>query len=178
MRRLTLTICAVAFVATVWFANWLVNRYGVIRVWPTDLYAPCAVYVVGVAFLLRDTVQRFGGQLLALGLIAAGAGLSWFVSPTLAVASAAAFAASEVVGLAIFAGLGGNTGGPPQLGAAVVCATVVAAAIDSLVFLWLAFHSLAFFEGQWVGKVMVVALAVPFVLGARRRWPQPVRSAA
>lgn len=35
----------------------------------------------------------------------------------------------------------------------------------------IAFHSLAFWEGQFVAKLSVTALAFPFVLGARRRWP-------
>ncbi len=171
MRRLTLIVASVAFVATVWFANWLVNHYGPIRVWPTHLLAPAGVYVIGLAFLLRDTVQRFGGQILAVTLIAVGAALSIFVSPRLALASAAAFATAELLGLAIFWMLRGNTAGPRLLLLAVVAASVAAAALDSYVFLTIAFHSLAFWQGQFVAKISVLALAVPFVLIARRRWP-------
>jgi queuosine precursor transporter len=171
VRRLTALSAAVAFVGTVYLANWLVKHVGPIRVWPTDLLAPAGVYVIGLAFLLRDTVQRFSGQLLALVAIAAGTGLSVLVSPTLALASACAFAASELLGLGIFWGLRGNIAGPPRLTVAVVCASVAAAALDSYVFLSIAFHSLAFFEGQFVAKLSVTALALPFVLLARRRWP-------
>ena len=46
MRRLTIGLAAVGFVATVYFANWLVDHYGPIRVWPTHLLAPAGVYVV------------------------------------------------------------------------------------------------------------------------------------
>src|SRR5919197_5302746 len=96
------SLASLAFVATVYFANWLVNHYGPIRVWPTDLLAPAGVYVIGLAFLLRDTVQRLAGQALALILIAVGTGLTaLFVSTSLAGASAAAFAASEMLGLAL-----------------------------------------------------------------------------
>jgi queuosine precursor transporter len=171
MRRLTAVSAALAFVATVWFANWLVNHYGPIRVWPTHLLAPAGVYVIGLAFLLRDTIQRLWGVPLALAAIAAGTGLSVLVSPTLAEASALAFLASEATGLLIFRLLRGNTGGPPVLGMAVIASSLAAAAIDSYVFLSIAFHSLAFFQGQFVAKIMVTALALPFVFAARRRYP-------
>jgi hypothetical protein len=171
VRRLTLLSAAVAFVLSIYFANWLVEHVGPIRVWPTDLLAPAGVYVVGLAFLLRDTVQRFAGQRWALALIAVGTGLSALVSPRLAGASAAAFAASEVLGLVLFTASGGNTGGPRRLGLAVVLSSVASAALDSYVFLTLAFGSLAFFPGQFVAKLSVTLLAVPFVLAARKRWP-------
>lgn len=182
MRRLIVPTACVAFVATVWAANYLIKHYGPIRVWPTNLYAPAGVYVVGLAFLLRDTVQRFRGALLALGCIAAGTLLTFLVvDQALAGASAAGFVASELVGLAVFLLLRGNRGGPPVLGAAVVCASVAAAAVDSLVFLSLAPERILgpnavhhFFEGQFVAKVMVTALAVPFVLAARSKVPARV----
>ena len=104
-------------------------------------------------------------------MIAVGTGLSALVSPTLALASAAAFAASETLGLVLFWASGGNVGGPQRLTLAVVLSSVAAAALDSYVFLSIAFHSLAFWQGQFVAKVSVTALAIPFVLGARRRWP-------
>jgi uncharacterized PurR-regulated membrane protein YhhQ (DUF165 family) len=171
MRRPLAWTAAVLFVGTVYAANWLVNKYGPIRVWPTNLYAPAGVYVVGIAFLLRDTVQRLVGQWLALTAIAIGATLSVFVSPTLALASACAFAASELLGLGIFRGLGGNFGGRGRLLLAVVLASAAAAAVDSVIFLWIAFHSLAFFDGQMVAKLSVTVLALPFVLFARKRLP-------
>lgn len=179
-RRLILIVAGVAFVATVYIANWLVNRYGPIRVWGTDLYAPAGVYVVGLAFLLRDTIQRFAGQSLALGLIGIGTLLSVAVNPQLAFASGTAFAVSEVVGLGVFWALRGNTAGKVGLAGAVIAASVLAAALDSWVFLALAptfvpgldnVH--AFFEGQFVAKISVVALSVPFVLLARKRYPEP-----
>jgi len=61
----------------------------------------------------------------------------------------------------------------------VVAAALTAAALDSFVFLSLAPTFIpgvdnvhAFFSGQFVAKVSVTILAVPFVLGARRRWPE------
>ncbi len=176
-HKILVALASVAFVATIYAANWLVNHYGPIRVWPTTLLAPAGVYVVGLAFLLRDSIQRFAGQRLALALIMIGTLLSIWVSPHLALASGSAFAISEVVGLTLFLALGGNVGGPPRLGLAVLLASIAAAALDSLVFLWIAFGwdggVRPFFEGQMVAKVMVVALAIPFVLLARKRYPTP-----
>ena len=168
-RKLTAVLAAIAFVATVYLANWLVLNVGPVRVWPTSLLAPAGVYVVGLAFLLRDTVQRFGGQLLALAAIVAGTALSTIVSPSLAFASGAAFAVSELVGLLLFLLLGGTTGGRARTGIAVATASVVAAAADSYVFLSLAPLPLSFFPGQVVAKVCVTLVALPFVLTARRR---------
>lgn len=177
-QRAIVVTASIAFVASVWFANWLVNHYGPIRVWPTTLMAPAGVYVVGLAFLLRDTVQRFAGQRLALALIALGTVLSVIVSWQLALASGAAFAISEVVGLAVFWAAGGNTSGPKRLSLAVVAASLAAAALDSYVFLSLAPTFVPgtdnvhlFFKGQFVAKVSVLVLAVPFVLLARKRYP-------
>lgn len=110
---------------------------------------------------------------LALFLIAGGSGLSALVSPRLALASAMAFLASETVGLVLFWASGGNRGGPPRLGLAVAVSSLAAAALDSYVFLSIAFGSLAFFQGQFVAKISVSLLAVPFVLGARRALPAP-----
>lgn len=188
-RRLIVAAAACGFVASIWLANWLVENVGPIRVWPFHgLAAPAGVYVVGLAFLLRDTCQRLGGQLLVLGLIAIGCALSAIVSPTLAGASAAAFAASEILGLAVFWALRGNTAGPAGLAVAVVAASFVAACLDSFVFLSIAFGRTAadptrwgfpsFFWGQVIAKVSVVVIALPFVLAARRALPAPEPAAA
>lgn len=165
MRRAAAIGAFCGLLGSVYAANYLVQHVGIIRVWPTDLLAPAGVYMAGVAFLFRDTVQRLAGVRWALLGIAAGAALSYTVSPTLAGASAAAFAASELVGLAVLWALG------RRLALAVGGAQVAAAAVDSLVFLWLAFHSLAFFQGQFVAKVSVLALAYPVVIAWRKALP-------
>lgn len=160
-RRLIVAGAFAGLLVSVWGANYLVRHVGIVRVWPTGLYAPAGVYMAGVAFLFRDTVQRLASVNLALLGIALGAALSWFMSPTLAGASAGAFAASELVGLAALWLLG------RWLYAAVGAAQVAAAAVDSVVFLWLAFHSLTFFQGQFVAKLSVLALAYPVVVSWR-----------
>ena len=161
-RRAVVAGAFIGLLASVYLANYLVEHVGIVHVWPTDLLAPAGVYMAGVAFLFRDTVQRLASVQLALLGIAAGAALSWVISPTLATASALAFTASELAGLIVLAALG------RRLSIGIAASQAAAAAVDSVVFLWVAFHSLAFFQGQFVAKVSVLALAYPVVYGWRK----------
>lgn len=161
-RRVTVAGAFVGLLASVYAANYLVQHVGIVQVWPTHLYAPAGVYMAGLAFLFRDTVQRLASVRLASLGIACGAALSLLVSPTLAFASASAFTVSEVTGLAVLALLG------RKLLPAIATAQLAAALVDSFVFLWLAFGSVAFWQGQTVGKLSVLALAFPVVYGSRR----------
>jgi uncharacterized PurR-regulated membrane protein YhhQ (DUF165 family) len=166
---------AAAFVFTIWLANWLVSEYGPIRAWPSHWQAPAGVYVVGLAFLLRDVLQRLAGVGFTLACVAVGVLLSYAdVSHSLAWASAAAFAVSEVVGLAVFWGLGGQRGDVQKTAGAVATSSFVAACLDSYVFLSIAFHSLDFFEGQVFAKLSVTAVFFPLVLLVRRAVPTPL----
>jgi uncharacterized PurR-regulated membrane protein YhhQ (DUF165 family) len=54
---MTKAVTFLAFVATVWVANYAVQHYGVVGV-GFGLKAPAGVYVVGVAFTLRDALRR------------------------------------------------------------------------------------------------------------------------
>jgi hypothetical protein len=165
IRSLIVALAFTGLLTAVYTANYLVQHVGIIRVWPWHLHAPAGVYMAGLAFLFRDTVQRLGSVVLALLGIACGALLSLAISPTLAGASAAAFAASELTGLVVLALLG------RWLVSAIVAAQVAAAVVDSLLFLWLAFGSVAFWEGQTVGKLTVLAVAFPVVYWWRQFIP-------
>lgn len=171
MRRRLTGLCALAgFIGTVFAANWLVNHYGPVPV-GFGLMAPAGVYVVGVAFLLRDAVQSTLGKLAVVAGIGAGAAASALVSPTLALASATAFALSELADFSVYTPLADN--GSPVL--AVLMSNVVGAAVDSLIFLQIAFGSQAFFSGQLVGKLWITAaVAAPLIAV---RWRLRVREA-
>ena len=149
------------FVATVLVANWAVERYGIINV-GFGLMAPAAVFVVGVAFTLRDIVHRTLGRWWAVAAIVVGCALSFIVSPTFALASAAAFGASELVDLGIFELL------QERFVLAVAASNVVGLVVDSIVFLLIGFGSLEFFWGQAIGKAWMTLLALPIVYGFRR----------
>lgn len=162
-RRLIGLLSAALFVFTVYAANWLVTRYGPVAI-GFGLVAPAGVYVVGLAFTLRDIVHRTLGRWFVIGAILVGAVLSYFVSANahipggkmgLAVASAIAFLFSELADLSVYEPLR-ERGWVP----AVVVSNIVGLVVDSALFLWLAFGSLAFFWGQVVGKAYMTAIAV------------------
>lgn len=167
---MTRLLLVVAFVATIPAANWLIANVGtcipngpcVIPV-GFGLEAPSGVIMIGLAFVLRDAVQRFYGLRWALIAIAIGVAASFiFATPALAIASGVAFALAELADLTVYTPLYRK-----RLITAVVASGFVGAVIDSAVFLWLAFGSLMFIEGQIVGKLLMSLLAIPAIAGWR-----------
>lgn len=161
----TLVIGAItAYVACIPLANWAITEFGIVPI-GFGLMAPAGVFAAGLAFGARDLVQRVAGKVWALTAIAVGVLLSLLVaSPALALASAAAFAVSELLDMAVFTPLQGRS-----LAGAVILSNTVGAIADSVIFLLLAFGSLAFLPGQVVGKVLMVLPALAVVLAVRHR---------
>lgn len=164
-------VAAVLFVGTVWLANWLLARYGVVPI-GFGLEAPAGVFAVGLAFTLRDIVHRTLGRVAVLLCIVAGCVLSLWIEAnihipggvtTIALASAAAFLFSELADLAVYSPLAERS----FLGA-VAASNTVGAVVDSVLFLWLAFGSLALLPGQVVGKLAMTAAALPLLYLSRR----------
>ena len=125
--------------------------------------APSGVLMVGAALVLRDAVHRLLGWQWAIAAILFGAVLSFqFSPPALVVASVAAFLLSELADLAIYAPLQRK-----RLALAVAASGVVGAAIDSAVFLWMAFGSLDFISGQIVGKLWMTVVAAIILMAIR-----------
>lgn len=171
MRRIGIT-AALLFVGTVWFANWLLARYGVVSV-GFGLVAPAGVFAVGLAFTLRDIVHRTLGRAAVFACILVGCLLAYLIEAnaqipgghvSIAVASALAFLFSETADLAVYTPLEERS----FLGA-VAASNVVGAFADSALFLWLAFGSLHFMAGQVWGKLLMTAVALPVVYVSRRR---------
>lgn len=170
-------ILIAAFATTIPAANWLIGHVGTECI-PNGpcllpvgfgLHAPSGVLMVGAALVLRDMVHEAGGIRAALGAILIGGVLAWLVAPpALVVASVAAFLLAELADLAVYAPLrarqrreiGINTSVArlfewrprASLGIAILASGAVGAAVDSAVFLWLAFGSLDFIGGQILGK--------------------------
>jgi uncharacterized PurR-regulated membrane protein YhhQ (DUF165 family) len=142
------------YVATVWIANWLISHFGVVDV-GFGLQAPAGVFAVGAALTLRDLVQTTLGRRWVVAAILLGAGLSFLIAPAFAVASGVAFLVSEACDFAVYTPLEQRN----WLGA-VALSNTVGLAVDSLIFLSVAFGSLAFFWGQVVGKGLMTMLAV------------------
>lgn len=159
------------FIATILAANVLIERFGVVSV-GFGLTAPAGVYAAGLAFCLRDMVHDTLGRRWVLVAIAAGALLSWAISDgvtlpgglvPLALASGIAFGLSELCDFAVYAPLRER-----RWTLAVLLSGIVGAVVDSIIFLMLAFNSLAFLPGQVWGKVLMVGLAA-LVLSMTRR---------
>lgn len=169
----------IAFMACIPAANWMIGHLGttcvpngpcLVPVFPWSpqggpMMAPSGVSMIGIALVLRDLVQRRLGRVAALMAIVAGAALSGALAPPqLVVASTTAFFLSELADFAVFTPLQKR-----GLVLAVLASAVVGLIADSILFLYLAFGSLEFLEGQVLGKAWMVLLALPFVHWIRKR---------
>lgn len=163
-----------AFAATIPAANWLIGNVGTtcIPAGPClipvgfGLMAPSGVLMIGLALVLRDAVHELAGWKWALAAVLAGCALSLaFSPPALALASAAAFLTAELADFAVYARLRAR-----GKALAVLASGAVGAALDSALFVWLAFGSLEFSAGTTLAKIYA-SLAVALVLAiiARRR---------
>lgn len=163
----------VVYIATIWLANYLVQHVGIVSV-GFGLAAPAGVYCAGAALVLRNIVQRTLGRPVSVLAIFVGAGLSYWISPSLATASAAAFLFSESADFVIYTPLSRNGWAIPAF-----CGGVVGAAVDSAIFLQLAFHDLAFWRGQFVGKMEMILIAIAvWSLIEHQGWIRPVEPKA
>lgn len=173
MNRRIGQIALVGYIATVVLANYFVQHVG----HPTfpggphtipvgfGYQAPSGVLWVGLAFTLRDLVQTGLGRYATVAAIIAGASLSYVVAPSLAVASGVAFLVSESLDFAVYTPLVDR--GRTIL--AVTLSNTVGLLIDTFLFLWIAFGSLQFWQGQVIGKAWMTLLALAVIVPLRRR---------
>ena len=160
----------IMFISTILLANYLIGNVGyfcdpvcVIPVWP-GIYAPSGALAIGLGFTLRDLVQRHLGVRWTILAIIVGAGLSTVLSPALALASGVAFLLSEMLDLAVYTPLQNRS-----LTGAVIGSNLVGLVVDSVLFLSLAFGSLAFLPGQVIGKALMTLAALPVIWIIRKR---------
>jgi queuosine precursor transporter len=166
-------LAILAFAATVPAANWLIANVGTTCI-PDGpclipvgfgLMAPSGVLMIGLALVLRDAVHELAGWKWALAAVLAGAALSLIFSPpALAVASAAAFLAAELLDFAVYARL--RAAGRHL---AVLASGVAGAALDSALFVWLAFGSLDFSAGTTLAKTYATLAVSAWLYAAARR---------
>lgn len=164
--------CFAAFLASIPLANWMIGHVGTVclpqgpcllPVAP-GLMAPSGVVTVGFALVLRDIVQRCLGIGWGLAAVVAGALASAAVADAHVVAaSAAAFLLSELADFAVYTPLQRR-----GLMRAVLASSAAGLVVDSVVFLSIAFGSLAFLPGQIVGKAWAVLISLPLIRLARR----------
>jgi uncharacterized PurR-regulated membrane protein YhhQ (DUF165 family) len=161
---------ALAFLACIPAANWLIGNVGLVCV-PNGpclipvapgLMAPSGVLLIGAALALRDALDERAGQSLVLVCIAGGAALSLLFSPpALALASAIAFLLSELADWAVYSRLRAR-----GMALAVLASGLVGAVLDSLLFSALAFGTIAWAPGLILAK-LYASLAYSIWLRAR-----------
>jgi uncharacterized PurR-regulated membrane protein YhhQ (DUF165 family) len=168
---------ASAFVGLVILANWLASKY-IVHVPFTPYVAPAGVFCIGAVLVLRDWMQQLQGLLWTMPLVYAAGLISWAVGDLagwtglekIAEASVIAFTVSETVEAIVFTPIRKR-----HLTAAVALSATVGNALDSWLFLSIAFSSTAFFWGQFWGKLEAIAVGV--LLTAFRRSAAPVQAA-
>ena len=163
----------VAFLATIPAANWLIGNIGTECI-PNGpclipvgfgFMAPSGVLMIGAALVLRDAVQQLLGMRWAIAAIICGVVLSALVAPpSLVLASAVAFALAETLDLAVYTPLRNR-----NLPLAVLASGAVGAVADSAAFLFIAFGSLSYIDGQIVGKLWMTLLAAAVLWAWKKR---------
>jgi hypothetical protein len=142
----------VAYVATIFAANWAVATFGIVSIGP--FAAPAAVFFVGFAFPLRDGIQKLSNRWVSIGAILVGTALSYLVSPHFAFASGVTFLVSEGCDMWVYTWL------QRKFLIAVGTSSALSLVVDSILFLTLAFGSLTFLPGQIIGKAISVAISL------------------
>lgn len=181
MRKQWAAAALAVYIGAIFLANWLIVHVGFIEVFPVPgrtpappphpwwlLIAPAGVYMAGLSFPARDFVQRLLGRWAGVGAIIVAAGLTYLISPTLAIASGVTFLVSEGLDMLVYTEIAERWG---WFVGGVLISSTLAAVIDSLLFLKLAHipYSLAL-AGQIVGKLeMIWLVGLPLALALRRR---------
>ncbi len=171
-------VLAAGFFGLVVLANWLASRY-VVSV-GFGRVAPAGVFCIGGVLVLRDWLQQLRGLLWTMPLVYAAGLASWGIGEAagwtrlekIAVASVIAFTVSETLEAIVFTPLRKRS---LTLGVAV--SGTAGNALDSWLFLQLAFSSQAFFAGQFIGKSEMIALGTLLTFGRRRLLPAPALEA-
>lgn len=144
---------AVLYILCIVAANWATNRFGLIPFF--GLAVTAGTFFAGAALVLRDGVQTALGKKAVIVAILIGAALSYFTSSEmLALASGLAFLVSEGVDFAVFTPLRAK-----YLPMAVLLSSVVAAPVDTVLFLYLAGFGVTWEAvlGQFLVKTLLAA---------------------
>lgn len=170
MKKISTITLFIGYLLTIPLANWFINNVG-LTPFPGSPHlipvgfgyqAPSGVLLIGLALFSRDLLQERAGKKSVLIAIGLGLLLSVLVNPAIAFASGAAFLASELADFGIYTQVRKYS---KWLG--MLLSGVIGSVIDSFLFLWLAFNSIAFWEGQIIGKVGMTIICVGIWKGLR-----------
>ena len=164
---------AACYVGLVILANWLASAY-VVGVPLTPYTAPAGVFCIGAVLVLRDWIQQLRGLFWTMPLVytagliswAAGDLAGWTALEKIAIASVVAFTVSETVEAVVFTPIRNR-----NLSAGVALSGTIGNAVDSYLFLTIAFGSTAFFWGQFWGKSEMIAIGTVLTMMRRRLAP-------
>jgi queuosine precursor transporter len=179
-RARLFALLAICYVGLVVLANWLASRFTITVPLTGGLIAPAGVLCIGAVLVIRDWLQQLRGLAwgLALMLLAgaasylAGIAFGWTALQRIALASVAAFLLSETLEAAVFTPIRKRS-----LTVGVALSATIANAVDSYVFLAIAFNSQAYFWGNFWGKLEMIAVGVALT-AARRFWLPATQVAA
>jgi queuosine precursor transporter len=179
-RMARTTVIASALVASVALANYATSRFGFVPV-GFGLAATAGTFAAGACLALRDALQDAGGRWAVAAAILAGALVSVATSsPALALASGAAFLASELADAAVYTPLRHHSEvGDSRWSAAVAGSNLVGTIVDSALFLGLAFGPAAILPalaGQLVGKAYPTLAYLTLGWGRRAVHGEPVHA--
>lgn len=153
----------VTYVCTIILTNLAFAKLGIIPL-AFGLSVPAAAFLAAVPLTLRDYVQTRHGKRAAIAAVAVAAAATALFSPSLAVASACAFLLGELIDMGVFTLARKRVGFLPSMLASNAFGMVV----DSVVFLSIAFGSLAFLPGQLIAKAATTLAAGAFIAATRR----------
>jgi queuosine precursor transporter len=155
---------ALAFLASIVLANIATSRYGLVPV-GLGLLVTAGTFAAGLALVARDAIQEAAGRWATLALILTGAALSWLLGDgRIAAASGVAFLIGELVDMAVYTPLRRRS-----LATAVVASTIIAAPVDTVLFLAVAGFPVTggAVAGQWLVKIAVCLVAAAVAGGVR-----------
>lgn len=160
-------LALIAYIATIVAANWMTATYGLVPI-GFGLMVTAGTFAAGFALVARDWVQTTSPPWVVPVAILAGAVLSAVTSnPAIALASGVAFLCSEAVDWGVFTPLRERS-----LPGAVIASSVIAAPVDTVLFLWLAGFPVTVpaVLGQFIVKT-AIALVVAGALSVRHESP-------
>jgi uncharacterized PurR-regulated membrane protein YhhQ (DUF165 family) len=172
-------LLAACYTGLVILANWLASAYVVHVPLTGGLSAPAGVFCIGAVLVLRDWIQQLRGLYWTMPLVYTAGLVSWAVGDLagwtalekIAIASVVAFTVSETVEAVVFTPIRKR-----NLSLGVALSATIGNAIDSYLFLTIAFASTAFFWGQFWGKSEMIAIGT--LLTVMRRRLAPIAPAA